>query len=521
MHGLMGRAVCTRRNDVRLWRVTRGVLVKIALSFSALGISVELDLAICEQARLTRDPRFDGRFFIGITSTGIYCRPICPSPHAKRTHVCFFPTAAAAAAAGFRPCLRCRPEVAPGTPAWRGTSDTVNHALRLISEGMLDDDDVDTLAMHVGVSARHLSRLFMQHLGTRPIAVAQTRRLHFAKQLITDTGLPMSQVALIAGFQSVRRFNDMIHQVYRRSPTELRRFTEADRAGSGAEEYRFELAYRPPYDWESLMAFLGARATPGVEAVRDGCYYRSIRLNSMSGTVEVGRIKGRHALYVRIRFPDPAQLLTIISRIRTMFDLTADPEMVSQHLSRDPLLAPLVRDHPGLRVPGAWDGFEMTVRAILGQQIRVETATRLAGRLTMAFGHPLGEMAAYGLTHSFPEPATLAQVEIAGLPGTRKHAIQSLARAVADGRIVFNAALTGGDLPQCFKSINGIGEWTIQYVAMRVLNDPNAFPAPDRVLRRVAGQDRLFTKGWLLRRAEPWKPWRAYAAMYLWRGSSS
>jgi len=479
---------------------------------------VELDEAICEQARLARDPRFDGRFFIGVTSTGIYCRPVCPSPHAKRAHVCYFPSAAAAADAGFRPCLRCRPEVAPGTSAWRGTSDTVNHALRLISDGTLDEGDVEALAARVGVSARHLSRLFMQHLGTRPIAVAQTRRLHFAKQLISDTDLPMSQVALISGFQSIRRFNDMIHKVYQRSPSELRRLAEADKPRLSTEEYLFQLAYRPPYDWESLMAFLSARATPGVESVLDGRYFRSIRLNQHSGTIEVGRVAGKHALQVRIRFPDPAHLLTIITRLRSMFDLAADPEVVSKHLAHDPLLAPLVGRFPGLRLPGAWDGFEMTVRTILGQQIRVQAATMLAGRLAEQFGVPLGVMASHGLTYTFPEAANLAAAEIHGLPESRKRAIQSLARAVISGRIVFNAELTNGDLPECFKAINGIGEWTTQYVAMRVLNDPNAFPAPDRVLRRTAGQGALLTKGALLERAEAWKPWRAYAAMYLWRG---
>ncbi len=482
---------------------------------------MELEEAICEQARLARDPRFDGRFFIGVTSTGVYCRPICPSPHAKRSHVCYFPTAAAAADAGFRPCLRCRPEVAPGTSAWLGTSDTVQHALRLISDGTLDQGDVDSLAARVGVSARHLSRLFMQHLGTRPIAVAQTRRLHFAKQLISDTDLPMSQVALISGFQSIRRFNDLIRKVYGRSPSQLRKLTEAVKPSLKAEEYVFQLGYRPPYDWESLLVFLSARATPGVESVQDGRYYRSIRLDGHCGTIEVCPVPDRHALQIRIRFPEPSYLLTIITRLRSMFDLAADPEIVAAHLVRDPLLEPFVKHFPGLRLPGSWDGFEMTVRAILGQQIRVQSATLLAGRLAREFGTPLKTSAAPGITHAFPDANSLAQAEIKGLPETRKRAIQSLARAVAGGRLIFDATLTGGDLPECFKNINGIGDWTIQYVAMRVLNDPNAFPAPDRVLRRAAGQDELLTPHALHRRAEAWKPWRAYAAMYLWRGATN
>ncbi len=479
-----------------------------------------LEATICEQARLTRDPRYDGRFFIGVTSTGIYCRPICPSPHARREHVCFFPSAAAAQEAGFRPCLRCRPEVAPGTSAWRGSSEIVRRALRLISDGALDTGEVGGLAARVGVSARHLSRLFMQHLGARPIAVAQARRLHFAKQLITDTGLPMSQVALAAGFGSLRRFNATVQKAYRRTPTELRHLGRGEAPKRDADEYVFHLAYRPPYDWDALLVYLAARATPGVESVRDGWYRRSLRLEGQAGFLAVGPSGGLHTLEIRIRIPDPSLLMEIVSRVRTMFDLAADPEIIARHLSRDPLLAPLVRRYPGLRVPGSWDGFEMTVRAILGQQVSVRGATTLAGRLAEQFGAPLAPSMIEGVCRCFPDAASLAGAEIRGLPDSRRRAIQALARAVAGRRIVFDAALTGGELPECFRNINGIGDWTAQYVAMRALNDPNAFPAGDRVLRRVAGGGRLLTERALVKRAEAWKPWRAYAAMYLWRSAA-
>jgi AraC family transcriptional regulator of adaptative response / DNA-3-methyladenine glycosylase II len=481
---------------------------------------MELEATICEQARLSRDPRYDGRFFIGVTSTGIYCRPICPSPHARRENVRFFPSAAAAQEAGFRPCLRCRPEVAPGTSDWRGPSELVRNALRLISEGALDTGNVEGLASQVGMSARHLSRLFMQHLGARPIAVAQTRRLHFAKQLITDTHLPMSQVALAAGFGSLRRFNAAVQKAYQRTPTELRNVGRAGMVQRESDEYVFHLAYRPPYDWDSLLTFLTARATPGIESVQNGWYHRSIRLEAHNGVLSVGPKPGCHALEVRIRFPEPSLLMEIISRVRAMFDLAADPEIIARHLSCDPLLAPLVRRFPGLRVPGAWDGFEMTVRAILGQQVSVRGATTLAGRLAGQFGEPLASSPITGVNRCFPDAASLAQAEIPGLPDSRRWAIQSLARAVAARRIVFDAALTGGSLPECFKNINGIGEWTTQYVAMRVLNDPNAFPAGDRILRRAAGQGVLLTERALGERARPWIPWRAYAAMYLWRGAA-
>lgn len=480
---------------------------------------MELDEQTCEQARLNRDARFDGRFFIGVTSTGIYCRPICPTPHAKRAHVRYFPSAAAAAEAGFRPCLRCRPEVAPGTPAWNGTSATVSRGLRLIAEGALDEDGVETLAGRLGVSSRHLSRLFLRHLGALPVAVAQTRRLHFAKQLISDTDLPMGQVALASGFRSIRRFNDVFHKLYGRTPSELRRLNRGLRPRAEEGEYVFRLAYRPPYDWASLMAFLAARATPGVEAVTGGTYRRSILFHGHPGILEVGPVAGAHALQARIRFPEPVCLLQIVTKVRAMFDLAADPEVISRHLGNDPLLAPLVRRFPGLRVPGAWDGFELCVRAILGQQISMSDATTLSGRLVERFGEPLAFSDSSGLTHIFPQAARLANAGLSGMSPCRLRVIRALAEKMVENEIPGSGAPPEKLLVQLM-GIEGMDEWVVQYVTLRALNDPDAFPASDRMLRRVAGAGQSLTPRTLLRYAEAWKPWRAYAAMYLWRAAA-
>lgn len=480
-----------------------------------------LDTRSCERARLARDPHFDGRFFIGVTSTGIYCRPICPSPSAKRANVRYFPTAAAAAEAGFRPCLRCRPETAPGTPAWNGTSATVSRGLRLISEGALDEGSVDALSVRLGVSPRHLDRLFVRHLGASPVAVAQTRRLHFAKQLISDTGLPMAQVALASGFQSIRRFNEVFRRLYERTPSELRNLNQSAAPVATQGEYVFRLGYRPPYDWEALLGFLAARATPGVEQVVDGSYRRSIVFNGKHGLLNVRQLPRAHALEVRVRFPEPAGLLQIVTRVRAMFDLGADPAAIAQDLRRDALLAPLVKRHPGLRVPGAWNRFELAVRAVLGQQVTVRGATTLTGRLAQAYGEPLQFADSGGLTHVFPTPQALATAKFRGLPAARVRTIQSLAQVAADGELRLDGGLPDEGFLARFTQIPGIGAWTAQYVAMRAFNEPDAFPAADLVLLRAVAKGKLLTATALLKRAEHWRPWRAYAAMHLWRAAGN
>ncbi len=476
-----------------------------------------LDLRVCNRARLARDSRFDGRFFIAVLSTGIYCRPICPSPTAKRANVRFYQSAAEAIAAGFRPCLRCRPETLPGTPAWFGTSATVSRALRLITEGTLPAHSVAALSRRLGVSARHLHRLFSSHLGASPTAVMRTWRLNFAKELISDTDLPMALVAQAAGFGSVRRFNDSIRRLYGKTPTALRRM-RVPPLRAGQDQYVFRVSYRPPLDWDWLLAFLRARAIPGVEEVASGAYRRTFQQGGRRGILEVRHAEDAHALDVRIRLSGSLSLLPIVTRLRVLFDLSTDAAVIAEHLGRDALLAPLVRRHPALRVPGAWDGFELAVRAILGQQVTVAGASTLAGRIAQQFGAPLGLPDSGGLTVLFPAPEALADAHLQGIPQTRARAIRDMARAAVSGQIDFAATAEGS--VDALTRIPGIGDWTAQYIAMRALGDPDAFPSGDLVLRRMAGRGRPLSAAALRARAERWRPWRAYAAIYLWRAAA-
>ncbi len=471
---------------------------------------------MCSRARLSRDARFDGKFFIGVLNSGVYCRSICPAPTAKEKNVRYFPTAAAAAEAGFRPCLRCRPECSPGTPAWLGTSNTVARALRLIGESGLEDGGVELLADRLGVGSRHLRRLFLKHLGATPSAVAHTRRLHFAKKLIDETRLPMSHVAQAAGFGCVRRFNAAIRDTYHRTPTQIRHIAR-QKAIPADNQYRFQLRFRPPYHWKGMLAFLAARATPGVEMVDSDSYQRSISLNGQNGHFAVSLDDEHNALSVSIQFGDPRALFLIVEGIRAMFDLNADWMDIARVLRSDPVLGRRVEAAPGLRVPGCWDGFELTIRAILGQQISVKGATTLAGRIVNAFGRPLS--ASNGLTHLFPKPEALADADLTrvGLTRARSQTIQSFARAVCDGEISFEGIGDSGAFLDRLQQISGIGKWTAQYVAMRALGEPDAFPAGDVGLLRALD---LSSFRELEQRAEAWRPWRAYAAVHLWHGHS-
>lgn len=473
---------------------------------------MKLDWQVCSRARLSRDARFDGKFFIGVLGSRVYCRSICPAPTAKEKNVRYFPSAAAAAEAGFRPCLRCRPECSPGTPAWLGTPNTVSRALRLIAESGLDDDGVEGLADRLGVGSRHLRRLFIQHLGATPSAVAQTRRLHFAKKLIDETNLPMSEVALSSGFGCVRRFNAAIRKVYKRTPTQIRRLSR--QVGSQPEnQYLFRLRFRPPYNWEGMLRFLGARATPGVESVEDGHYRRSISLNGSDGYVDVSLDEDNDALLARVQFGDPRSLFLIVERLRAMFDLNADWAAIAPSLKTDPALGLRVDSQPGLRVPGAWNGFELAVRAILGQQITVKGATTLAGTLARTFGRTLPS--ATGLTYLFPQPEDLAEADLTaiGLTKARAATIRGLARAVCEGKVSFEGIVAPEDFLSRLCEVPGIGTWTAQYIAMRALGEPDAFPSGDIGLLRALG---LKSSTELERRSQAWRPWRAYATMYLW-----
>lgn len=497
-------------------RAVRKRLVLAKIGAIITREQMELDWQVCSRARITRDARFDGKFFIGVRTSGVYCRSICPAPPAKEKNVLYFPTAAAAAEAGFRPCLRCRPECSPGTPAWLGTPNTVSRALRLISESGLEEGGVEALAERLGVGSRHLRRLFLQHLGATPSAVARTRHLHFAKKLIDETNLRMSDVALASGFGCVRRFNVGIRKVYHRTPSQIRRLAR-QRMVQPENHYLFRLRFRPPYDWKGMLAFLSPRATPGVEAVVDGTYRRTISLNGNDGYFEVSLNEESNVLVVRLQFGDPRSLFFITERIRTMFDLNADWASIAQSLRTDPVLATQVDSGPGLRVPGCWNGFELATRAILGQQITVKGATLLAGRIVSSFGKPFGSVD--GLTHLFPAPEVLADAKLTriGLTGARADAIRSLARAVCDGRISFESVVDSDTLLNRLCELPGIGKWTAQYVAMRALGEPDAFPSGDLGLLRPMA---LGTSRELERHAEAWRPWRAYAAMYLWRIAS-
>lgn len=472
-----------------------------------------IDAATCSRARFTRDPRFDGRFFIGVLTTRIYCRPICPARPPKEENVRYFATAAAAAEAGLRPCLRCRPEASPGTPAWAGTSSTVSRALRLISESALEDGGVETLALRLGVGARHLRRLFLQHLGASPVTVAQTRRLHFAKRLLNESTLPMNQIALASGFGSVRRFNSCFQKTYGRAPSKLRKLGSRPSPVS-QDEYRFSLPFRPPFCWEALLDFLAPRATPGVESVENRLYRRTFLLHGEPGWMEVTLDRAADALDVRIHYPQPRWLFLIVERIRAMFDLGADPEVYARQFRQDPLLRARIASKPGLRVPGSWDGFELAIRAVLGQQVTVRGATTLAGRLVHELGTRLE--GAPGLTHLFPTPEKLADADLScsGLPRARANTLRSLASALVEGRISFSGVVNLEEFTTSFRRIPGVGDWTAQYVAMRALSEPDAFPSGDLGLLHAAG----FSSARAMQaRAEAWRPWRAYAAMYLWQ----
>lgn len=468
---------------------------------------MDFDEQTCEQARLNRDARFDGRIFIGITSTGIYCRPICPSPHAKRAHVRFFPSAAAASAAGFRPCLRCRPEVAPGTPAWNGTSTTVSRGLRLIAEGALDEGGVETLAARLGVSSRHLSRLFQRHLGALPTAVAQTRRLHFAKQLISDTNLSMADVAMASGFRSIRRFNDVFRAFYGRPPSELRRLGERGAVAEG--EYVFQLAFRPPYDWRLLLGFLAPRAIPGVEAITNGAYRRTLAIQGHRGLLEVRPASGANALRVHIRFPKPECLLQIVTRVRAMFDLAADPDVIHQALSADPLLVPLLKRHAGSRLPGAWDSLEPVVHAVLRQRFPLDETQSLEAQLAEECGEPMSSLGVGELRCTFPSAPMLADSRLSFLPRSTADALRAAAQAVA----AIRANAPPDELLVRLKAIQVVDDSAIQYIAMRALNDSDALPVESPELH--SGLQEILDSRALVQRAEGWKPWRAYAAMLI------
>ena len=470
-----------------------------------------------ENARQTRDPRFDGRFFVGVLTTGIYCRPVCPVRVPKKENVQLYKSAAAAAAAGFRPCLRCRPESSPGTPAWSGASWKVSRGLQLIDQGFLDENSVDELAEQLGVGPRQLSRLFNDHLGASPVEVAQTRRLHFAKKLIDETDMNLSEICFASGFGSVRRFNAVFSKTYNRSPKQLREKGNTTAKQVGLIE--ISLSYRPPYDWPAILAFLAYRAIPGVEAVTESSYARTFRLDDKAGHFVANFDAEAHQVHLKISYPDTRNLYHIIDRVRSLFDLRADSAEIDTFLAQDALLRPMVGRFPGQRVPGCWSGFEVAVRAILGQQVTVKAASTLVARIAERYGRPY-DCELKGLTYTFPEPEELMDADLSGMGivGQRIAAIQAVARMVAAGELRMDCGVDTETFVEKICSIKGIGEWTAQYIAMRALNDPNAFPHSDLILRRAAtAPGETLPPKQLRERAEPWQPWRAYCVILLWR----
>lgn len=482
---------------------------------------------VCERARRSRDPRFDGLFFTAVSSTGIYCRPVCPAPAPRPDNVTYYPSAAAAEAAGFRPCLRCRPELSPADGAWRRGDEVVARALKLIDQGALAEQPLAALAERVGIGERQLRRLFVERVGAPPIGVHGTRRLLFAKQLLTETALPITEVALAAGFGSLRRFNATFREAYGMAPRDLRkRLPVAD-----GETLVLRLGYRPPYDFAATLGFLRGRALPGVEVVDDSGYARAFGTPEAPGWLRLGPWPGArgggggHALRLELHGGRPALLLGIVGRLRRMFDLDADPRAIAATLGADPRLAPLVRARPGLRIPGGWDGFEIAVRAVVGQQVSVAAARTITARLAERHGTPLPEaFAAHGLGHLFPTPEALAGGDLGriGLTRARAATVREVARAVLDGRVDFSPAATLDDFVARWTALPGIGPWTAHYIALRALGHPDAFPAGDLVLQKTLpeGGGRLTEKA-LRARAEAWRPWRGYAAIHLWRDAAA
>lgn len=473
------------------------------------------DVRALDRARISRDARFDGKFFIAVKTTGIYCRPICPSRTSNSRNVSYYPTAAAAAEAGFRPCLRCRPEAAPGTPAWMGTSAVVRKALRLIDEGILDTASVDELACKLGLGSRHLRRLFLQHVGASPISFAQTRRLQFAKRLLDETNLPITQIALASGFGSLRRFNSVFLQTYGRAPRDLRK--HVNEADDAEDVVILKLAFRPPYDWQQVRNFLLAHHTPGVEHIDEQGYSRTLRTHDGFAIVSVKPLMNDDAFELRVSGAAPTSLFHVSSAARRVFDTSADPALTAAAFRNDPLLGPLVEQRPGLRITGEWDAFECTVRAIL----KAEGQDHIMARLVDRFGDKIN---AHGsaLTSLFPTPIAIAGGNFGGLGLSQSSAntVRKFAQAVVDGAVDFSAS--GERVIESLMRVRRIDGSIAEYVALRALGEPDAFPSNDLVLRLLTSNtDRPLSSQQLEARSEVWRPWRGYAAFHLWCASQS
>jgi len=467
-----------------------------------------LDSDQCYRALVTHDSRFDGRFFVGVGTTGIYCRPVCTARTPLLRNCRFFPSAAAAEAQGFRPCLRCRPELAPGYAAVDANRRLAQSAARLIEDGRLQDASLADVAGDLGVTDRHLRRVFQQEFGVAPVEYAQTQRLLLAKRLLTDTDMTVVDVAMASGFASLRRFNDLFRTRYRMTPGELRRTRPRV---APADRLQFDLAYRPPYDWDSMLAFLSKRAITGVETVDAKQYRRTLCAGKAVGWIQVAPAPRRPALRVTTSTSLAGSLPGVLARVKHLFDLACRPDEIAA------ALGPLAETRPGLRLPGAIDGFEIAVRAILGQQVTVRAATTIAGRFARAFGERI-ETRYPGLDTLFPASAavaTLTEDEVArhGIIATRARAIIALARAVEGGTLRLDPAADVDATLQALDDLPGVGPWTAQYIAMRALAWPDAFPHPDVAALKAM----KLTGAKALAAADAWRPWRGYALMHLWK----
>lgn len=478
--------------------------------------SQSLDPAICWQAIYSRDQRFDGRFFAAAASTGLYCRNICPVPFAKPKNIVLFACAAAAEAAGFRPCRRCQPQAAPGTPAWVGSSAVVSRAFRLILEGALNDGNVDQLAARLGIGSRHLRRLFVQHLGASPIKIATTQRVHLARKLLDESRLPITKIALYAGFKSIREFNHAILLSTGLAPSALRRLNGNSVSPSRQAGLELRLPYRPPFDWDHLIGFLQRRAIRGIEAVSEGSYFRTIEAGRALGVLRVTQDKATSCLLIHLELPSYEGLSQIVERVRRIFDLNADPIQIASHLARDPRLKAVSDLHPGLRAPGVWDGFEGAVLAVLGQKLTSSGRSGDIDKLIKHFGIRF-ESSIPGLAYLFPRAEDLAEADLsrAGISPDRAAILRKLAIAVARKKLAFESSKSLDQTIELLCTICGVDESVAQWIAMRSYGEPDAFPAGDRGLRRVLGMGTAITAKLALQTAEQWRPWRAYAAIHL------
>lgn len=477
-----------------------------------------LDIESCLRAVRSRDPRFDGVFFIGVTSTGIYCRPSCPAGPAKRENIRFYRSAAEAQVAGFRACRRCRPDVTPGSPEWNIRADLAGRAMRLITDGVVDRDGVAGLAAGLGYSERQVHRTLVEELGAGPLRLARAQRAHTARILLETTDLPVTEVAYAAGFTSIRQFNDTLREVFATTPSDLRRRSRTGRRGrdpvAGTIELR--LAHRRPADLDGVLGFLAARAVPGIEEVDGRTYRRSLVLPHGVGVAELTPADG--FLHGTLWLADPRDLAAAVARCRRLFDLDADSAAVDEVLATDPALAPLVADGPGRRVPGVVDGDELAVRAVVGQQISVAAARTLAGRLVNAFGKPL-DAPVGGVTHTFPTAAVLAAADPSAfpMPARRQATLHALAARLAEGRIRLDPGADRDDVENELLAVPGVGQWTAGYLRMRALSDPDVYMATDLGVRHGMARAGLPTSpAAAATAAERWRPWRSYAQMHLW-----